>query len=315
MYNQWAIIAIKKRYHMKAMILAAGLGTRLRPLTSKKPKALVPVGNKAVIDRVIHYLMGHNISEIIVNAHHHHQQIVNYLDGNRSFGINIQVRIEPEILGTGGGIKNVTDFWRDEPFIVMNADIMTNIDLLKALKVHSKNKNLATLILHNYKPFNQLLINNRFNIVDISSEDLPDRLAFTGIHIIEPELLNYIPDEVYSNIITCYQKLIGLGKPISAHVSNKHYWRDIGTVSSYVLANKEALQGKPFLMGQGSQIHSTAKLEDWAIIGEKNELEEDVEIRRSILWENVTVKKGRKVIDSIVTSSKQVRYDIINKIY
>ncbi len=300
---------------MKAMILAAGLGTRLRPLTSNKPKALVPVGNKPVIDRVIHYLMGYHISGIIINAHHHHQQIVNYVSGNISFGKNIQVRVETEILGTGGGIKNVSDFWNHEPFIVINADVMTNIDLFEALEAHYKNRGLATLVLHEYGPFNQIQIDNRFNIVDISAEDQPDRLAFTGIHIIDPELLNYIPENIHSNIITCYRELIRLGKPIRAHVSNKHYWRDIGTVSSYVLANKEALQGKPFLLGPGSRVHDSAKLTDWAIIGENNNLEKGVEIRRSILWENVTVKKGRKVIDSIVTSAKQVHSDIINNVF
>jgi len=299
---------------MKAMILAAGLGTRLRPLTSNKPKALVPVGNKPVIDRAIQYLAGHHISEIIVNAHHHYQQIVNHLDDNRSFGINTQIRIEPEILGTGGGIKNTADFWTDEPFVVMNADIITNIDLVKVLEVHRKNKNLATLILHKYKPFNQIQIDNHFNIVDISSEEHSCRLAFTGIHIIEPELLNYIPDKVYSNIITCYRELIKAGKPIRAYVSNKHYWRDIGTISSYILANREKLQDRSFLLGQGSRIHRTVKLKDWAIMGKKNDLEEDVEIRRSILWENITVKKGRKIIDSIVTSSKQVHSDMINMV-
>jgi len=93
------------------MILAAGLGTRLRPLSLKKPKALVPVGNRPVIDMVINYLKGNNANEIIINAHHHHRQIVKHVDGGTPYGINIQVRVEPEILGTGGGIKNTEDFW------------------------------------------------------------------------------------------------------------------------------------------------------------------------------------------------------------
>ena len=301
---------------MKAMILAAGLGTRLRPLSLIRPKALVPVGNRPVIDRVIDCLRRHTTSEIVVNAHHHHRQIVEHLNGGRPFGIDMQVRVEPEILGTGGGIKNTADFWDTDPFIVINSDIITNIDIVEAYEVHRRNRCLVTLILHDQPPFNQIQIDNRMNILDIAEDNHPARLAFTGIHIISPELLNYIPEGVFSNIIDCYRTLTQKGKPvIKAHVSEGHKWRDIGTVESYVLANKEALQGNSFLLAPDARIHSTARLKDWAIIGGKTCLEQGVEITRSILWEKVTTKKGIRVIDSIVTSSREVTQDLINRVY
>ena len=99
---------------MKAMILAAGLGTRLLPLTEQKPKVLMPVVNEPVIGRVVGYLKRHGIKSLVVNVHHHSQQMINYLDGGRPFGMEIDVRVEPEILGTGGGIKNTEDFWGKE---------------------------------------------------------------------------------------------------------------------------------------------------------------------------------------------------------
>lgn len=300
---------------MKVMILAAGLGTRLRPLSLNKPKALVPVGNRPVIDMVINYLKGNNANKIIINAHHHHQQIVKHVDGGRPYGINIQVRVEPEILGTGGGIKNTEDFWDTEPFIVINSDILTDIDLLKAYDFHRRNKGLATLILHDQPPFNQIQIDSRMDILDITNDNRPGRLAFTGIHIIEPELLNYLPAGVFSNIIDCYRDLIRKGKPVKAYVSAGHKWRDIGTVESYILANKEALQGNPFLLGPDSRIPGSTRLRDWAIVGEKTRLKQGVEITRSILWEKVTVKKGVKVVDSIVTTSREVTHDLINRAY
>jgi NDP-sugar pyrophosphorylase family protein len=299
---------------MKAMILAAGLGTRLRPLTSDRPKALVPVGNKPIIDRLIQYLKGHHISEIVVNAHHHPQQVVKHLDGGKPFGIDIDVRVEPDILGTGGGIKNTEDFLDADPFFVINGDILTNIDLGQAFEAHRKYGNLATLILHSYRPFNYVRIDNDLNITDITSESYPARLAFTGIHIIEPELLNYIPSGVFSNIIDCYRELIKSGKPIRAHLSKGHYWRDIGTVSSYVLANRESLQGDSFLIAPDCRIHESARLRDWAVIGEKAYLEKNIEIRGSILWKNVRIKSETKIIDSIVTSFKEVKNDLIGNI-
>jgi len=300
---------------MKAMILAAGLGTRLRPLTLKRPKALMPVGNRPMIDRVIEYLKRYNTDEIIVNAHHHQEQLVAHLDKGRPFGLNIRVKVEPEILGTGGGIKNTEGFWDDEPFVVINGDILTDIDLIRAYEAHQRAGNLVTLILHDYASFNQVRINKELDILDIAPEASPGRLAFTGIHIIDPEILSYIPKDRFYNIIDCYQKLIREGSPIRAHISKEHYWRDVGTIESYLFANKEVLQENQIMAGPGCRIHESARLKEWAVIGKDTRLEEGVEIRRSVLWERVRVKKGLRVIDSIVTSSKEVREDLVGQVF
>ena len=164
---------------MKAMILAAGLGTRLRPLTLNTPKALMPVGNVPIIDRIIEYLKTYGISELVVNAHHHYEQIAEHLNSGRHFGINIDVRVEPNILGTGGGIKNTEDFWDKAPFIVINGDVLTNINLRNAYKAHERSGSLATLILHDQPPFNQLKIDDKKNITHIAGKNLDNRLAFS----------------------------------------------------------------------------------------------------------------------------------------
>ncbi|MCP4680947.1 MAG: NDP-sugar synthase [Desulfobacterales bacterium] len=288
---------------------------RLRPLTANKPKPLLPIGNIPVINRTIQYLKGHGINKIIVNAHHRQEQIVKHLDGKRLYGIDIEVRMEKEILGTGGGLKNTEDFWDDEPFILINGDILTDIDLARAYKIHEKNRGLATLILHDHKSFNQIQIDDHLSITDIPHEKRPDGLAFTGIHIIEPEILACIQKGVFSNIIDCYRKLIRSGKKIRAHVSDGRYWRDIGTVESYVLANKEVLKRDSFLLGTGCRIHDSARLGEWAIIGSGADIKKRAEISRSVLWEDVRVKSGIKIVDSIVTSSKNVGHDLVNTIY
>jgi mannose-1-phosphate guanylyltransferase len=299
---------------MKAMILAAGLGTRLRPLTLERPKALMHVGNRPMIDRVIDYLKRFNADALIVNAHHHQEQLVAHLDKGRPFGLNIRVKVEPEILGTGGGIKNTEGFWDDKPFVVINGDILTDIDLARAYEEHQRAGSLVTLILHDCAPFNQILINERHDVIDIAPKACPGRCAFTGIHIIEPEILSRIPKDRFYNIIDCYQKLIREGSPIRAYIAEDHYWRDVGTIESYLLANKEVLKENTILSGPGCRIHESARLRDWAVIGNDTSLEEGVEIRRSVLWEGVRVKKGLRVIDSIVTSSKEVREDLVGQV-
>jgi len=286
---------------MKAMILAAGFGTRLRPLSDGRPKVLMPVANTPVIARAIEYLKRHGVTGIIVNAHHHHQRVVQYLE-TVSFGLKIHVRVEPEILGTGGGIRNTAGFWDREPFVVINGDILTDIDLTGAYEAHRKFRPLATMILHDQPPFNKIRIDDAGNITDIPREYGPDGLAFTGIHILEPDILPCIPDG-FSDIVDVYRGLMDAGKAVRSHVSRGHRWYDIGSLPDYVRANRElALQ--PFAVGPRCDIHPSVKLTDWAVIGEDCRIEEGAEIARAILWEAVLIGRGVRVADSVVTRQR-----------
>lgn len=298
------------------MILAAGLGTRLKPLTDSTPKALVPIVNKPIINRTIDYLKSYGVRRIVVNAHHHSKRIVDYLNNGGPFGIEIDVRVEPEILGTGGGIGNTKDFWDNEPFIVINADILTDIHLNKAYERHRSSGGLATLILHDHEPFNQVLIDNRGCITDIGTQKNPSRLAFTGIHVVEPELLSYIPESGFSDIMDCYRRLIRSGKRISAYITEGHYWRDIGNIGSYIQANKDVLgrSSKMFFQGSHTVLHPSVRLSEWAVVGDHVALEQGVEIRRSIIWDHVRVKRGCTITDSIVTSNQEVDGDLRGQI-
>jgi len=299
---------------MKAMILAAGFGTRLRPLTEMKPKALMPVANKPILARNIEYLISHGTMEIILNAHHHSQQVVDYLEDGASFGLKIEVKVEPEILGTGGGIKNTEEFWDKEPFLVINSDILTDINLAAVYQVHQTSGALVTLVLHDCEPYNQVQIDDQWNITDIAKGNMPGRLAFTGIHVINPEVLSHIPKGVFSDIIDYYRELIRLGKPVRACLVKGHYWRDIGSIHSYLEANRE-LADNSFVIGSGCSVDSTVKLIDWGVIGQNSRLEENVEVQRSVLWEGVTVKEGVKVMDAVVTSGREVDRDLHGEIF
>ncbi len=248
-----------------------------------------------------------------MNAHHHYQQLLDYLE-DESFGVDIDVRVESKILGTGGGIKNTSDFWDDEPFVVINSDILTNIDLARAYEHHRKRGDLATLILHDCEPFNQVQTDSNHLITEFFQKTGQGRLAFTGIHIIDPGILSQFPVDAFFDIIGCYRQLIQSRQKIRAFISENHYWHDIGSVEGYVQANK-ALLDYTFSIGTGCRVDPSAKLEEWVVVGDEGRIGRDVEIRRSILWEAVTIRAGVKVIDSIATSSQDVRQDLIGQIY
>ncbi len=290
---------------MKAMIFAAGLGTRLRPLTDERPKALVPVGNKPVILWNIEYLKTYGVTRIIVNAHHHSGQVLNFLDGGRPFGIPIEVREESRILGTGGGIKNTEDFWDDAPFVVINSDVITNIPLDRAYEYHLKSDALATLVLHDHRPYNKIQVDPQGCIAEIPRAYGARGLAFTGIHIINPELLRHIPENDFSDIIDCYRQLIASGLPVKAFVAQGHFWHDIGDLPSYLRANRK-LASNTFAMAPKTRRHPSARLEDWAVIGARCSLEENTIVKRCVLWEGVTIKAGQTVVDSVLTPHRTV---------
>ena len=287
------------------MIFAAGLGTRLRPLTDEKPKALVPVVNKPVIQWNIEYLKSYGVTRIIVNAHHHSAQVQSFLDGGRPFGIPIEVRVEPRILGTGGGIKNTEDFWDDEPFIVVNSDVITNIPLDRAYAHHRKSGALATMVLHDRPPYNKIRVDPHACISEIPRAYGPEGLAFTGIHIISPDLLAYLPEGTFSDIVDHYRHLIRTAKPIAGFVVEGHYWHDIGNLPSYFKANRERSE-QSFTIDAEARMHPSVRLEEWAVVGRKCLLKKNARIQRSILWEGARVGPGEYIQDSVLTPNQSV---------
>lgn len=296
---------------MKAMILAAGLGTRLQPLTINRPKALVPVMNRPIIAWVIDYLKGHGATEIIVNAHHHGQMLLDYIKGS-SFGVRMEGRFEPEILGTGGGIRNVADFWDHAPFFVANADILTDIDLSSAMRAHLEGGAPATLILHDRPAYSKVLLNRDGIIEDISRDVTPGRLAFAGIHIIEPLVLDLIRPGAFSDIIDSYRELINRGMPPRGFVAEGHRWHDVGTVESYLGVHEELCLKGPqrFVSGRRCRIHPSARLLGWAVLGSDVVVEAGAVVERSVIWDGASVRAGVRVKGSVVSSGVVVERDL-----
>jgi aminoglycoside/choline kinase family phosphotransferase/dTDP-glucose pyrophosphorylase len=220
---------------MKAMILAAGFGTRLLPYTEKTPKPLFPIDGRPLLGIIIETLQQAGCRSIIINTHHLHQMIESFI-AEQHYAVAVHTRHEPVILGTGGAIKNVTDFWDDSPFMVINSDIVTDINLRQVYNFHLNHHHPVTLVLHDYPEFNEVTVDKEGFIEgfhDPITNNSAKKLAFTGIHVIDPEILNYIPENVFFNIVDVYEKLIAEGRKIKALVPKKHYWEDIGTPEKY----------------------------------------------------------------------------------
>ncbi len=288
--------------------MAAGFGTRLRPLTDKIPKALVPVVNIPVLERNIKYLGRYGVRDIIVNAHYHSDLIREFAASLSIQGVSLTLSPEKTILGTGGGLANCRAFLEGDTFIVINSDILTNVDLDKAVGSHMESGNSATMVLHDCARFNQIdTTGNR--VKTIHKTVAPGRLAFTGIHVLEPEVFDLLPGEGYADIISaCYNPMLESGRPVNAFIASDHYWYDIGTIESYKNASIDFLrfENTQFAMGESTQIDSSVVLKNWTIIGNNVTIGKDAVIDSSIIWDDVIIEKGKQVKDSIVISGEKI---------
>jgi NDP-sugar pyrophosphorylase family protein len=236
---------------MKAMILAAGLGTRLRPITENIPKALIPINDTPLLELVIIKLISSGFNDIIINVHHHARQIINFIEQKNHFGINITISDESEeLLETGGGLKKASWFFDDKkPFLVYNVDIISDIDLKKLYKFHTDSDALITLAVKNRKSVRYLLFDSTNSLCGWKNLQTGETkiirnvqskikaLAFSGIHVINPEAFNYINPENYFSLTDFYIKIAGNHK-IQAfnHVNTK--WIDIGKIECLEMAKK-----------------------------------------------------------------------------
>jgi NDP-sugar pyrophosphorylase family protein len=221
---------------MKAMILAAGLGTRLRPLTDSRPKALVETGGRTLLEITIERLKSFGIRDVIINVHHFADMMVDYLNANGNFGIAIQVSREDELLDTGGGLKQASWFFGtnpDEPFVLHNVDVISTIDLGRMLDFHRDNRPLATLAVQERKTSRYLLFNGHGLLCGKSPT--PDSrfqsLGFSGIHVISPQLFTYLPADKIFSVTDLYLRLADRGEKIMAFRADEYRWKDMGRLA------------------------------------------------------------------------------------
>ena len=246
---------------MKAMILAAGVGTRLRPLTDDCPKALVEINGRTLLEITLSRLRTFGVREVIINVYHFADMILKYLKTNSNFGMRIEVSREEELLDTGGGLKKATWFFKDSrahsgeetPFILHNVDVLSTIDLERMRQLHFETQALATLAVQDRETTRYLLFDERRQLCGRrAGRNQPPELvrpaqelqgwAFSGIHIISPRILAMLTEGGAFSIITSYLRLAAQGEKILAFRADEYYWRDLGRPENVEQAAKDLKQ-------------------------------------------------------------------------
>ncbi len=244
---------------MKAMILAAGLGTRLRPLTNTIPKPLLPVGGTPLIVWNLLLLKRHGFRHVVINLHHLGPMIEQALGTGSKFGIRIVYSREPVILGTGGGIKQAEPHFSGEPVLILNGDTLVEMDLESLRDFHRTRNAAATLVLREDSDaarWGLVEVGEKEHILRITGKGLIDSVPtmsrmFAGIHILHPRLLRQVPKGIASSIIDPYVKAIEQGEPVLGY-DLQGYWSDIGTAERYAQAERDAQAGLIRLDGRRS---------------------------------------------------------------
>ena len=327
------------------MILAAGFGTRLKPLTNDLPKPLFPVLNRPILEHTLHFLRSHNIREIAINLHHKPENIISYFGDGKKFEMDLHYSREEKILGTAGGIKKLQDFFKDDSFWVINSDILTDVDLNDALEFHKEKKSKLTLVVRqvfNTEKYRPIKLDDDGRIVNflghsiMNSKDVT-QVMFTGIQIVEPDIFSRIPEnKFYGTTEDVFPEMIKDGLPVYGYL-HQGYWADIGTRETYIRAQADALDGRlilkipssrkpegylaaqPVHIGKDCKISQDSQVGPYAVLGDNCYLYPGAVVKNSILWPGTTIKNGCTVENSIigagVTINKNVKDDLLAQDY
>ncbi|MSP40053.1 MAG: NDP-sugar synthase [Deltaproteobacteria bacterium] len=242
---------------MKAMVLAAGQGTRLRPITDGKPKALVPVAGRPMIEYALLLLRHYGIEEIVINLHHFGGQMENHLGDGGKLGLRISYSHEAELLDTGGGLRKARRFLQDDTFIVINTDALIDVNLAEVVRFHKKNQASATLVLRpdaDADRYGSMDIDGAGKIcrfldsrIDPPSTGTMRKLMFTGVQILQPKIFDYMDShgvvEKFSTTRQTYPKMLRAGEPLYGFCF-EGFWQDLGTMERIAQAERSLAQGQ-----------------------------------------------------------------------
>lgn len=301
---------------MQAMILAAGLGTRLRPYSSRRPKPLFPILDKPLIIHLLAQLRKQGFEKIIVNSHHLREQFVELLRDEP--GVHLQ--LEEEILGTGGGLRMAMPQLGHEPLLVINGDTLMDLDLGGLRERHLRSGARISLVVHDQPRFNNLLISAAGSVgafrvgPEVVSPDRGERLlAFTGVHLLDPSVLSDLAPGRFCDIVEHYIRLAALGEKINALEVHGHFWADMGTPADYLALHGDLLLQRPtpwpgflprpagpWLIGAGAHVEPGGSLEEWVVVGAGARIGAGALVRRSVVWDGATVASGALVEDQII---------------
>lgn len=322
---------------LKAVVIAGGEGTRLRPLTSNQPKPMVPVFNKPVMEYALDLLKKHSVTDVVITLQFLPQLIKNYFGEGNDLGMNLNYSIEEEPLGTAGSVKKAEEYLRDDTFVVLSGDVITDFDLTALINFHTEKKALATLALvHSQNPL-------EFGIVIIDEEHRVQRFLEkptwgqvfsdtinTGVYVLEPEVLKLIPtDRPFDFSKELFPLILESGEPLFGYVA-EGYWSDIGNFEQYLDTHHDLLEGKarieppgikmsgdiwigegavihpkaelkgPVFVGQYARVESGAQLGTHTVVGNNVVLMDNSHVERSIIWDNSYIGGQTRIHRAVV---------------
>jgi NDP-sugar pyrophosphorylase family protein len=307
---------------MRAMILAAGYGTRLWPLTVDRTKPALPFLGKPVVGYIAEYLSRYGCSEVVVNLHHRPESVRAALGDGSRFGVHLEYVEEETILGTSGALDNARHLLGGETFFVINGKIITDINLWAALETHRRTDALATLVLlPNF-------MRERFSMVETlggfitgfggmpapASDNVGEKdeesapLMFTGIQILEPRIFDYIPRRVFSHSTTdVYPQAIAAGERVAAHIA-EGVWYELSTINRYLDISLTMLRkiGRDVEKGAGCVISDGALVTE-SVLWDNVRVEKGARVRRAVLGDGVLVSSGEVVENAAVVRAELVR--------
>jgi len=306
---------------MKAMILAAGIGSRLDPLTSGLPKPMVPIANRPVMEHILNLLSDQGVDEVMINLYYLQNSIEEYFGDGSSLGMKLTYSREKELMGTAGGLRRVGSFF-DDTFVVIGGDDLTSMPISKVVEHHRQNGALATIAMSEVDDpsnFGIVVTDDGGRIERFQekpkSEEAFSNLANTGIYVFEPEILKYIPEnEFYDFGRQVFPDLLKHGAPFYG-LALKNYWCDVGTLRQYRDANYDVLEGRcpvngcadisdeaevadgavisgPVVLGPGVVVEAGAFIGPNTVIGAGCRVASGAMVSASVLWENCNIEAG-----------------------
>jgi mannose-1-phosphate guanylyltransferase len=312
---------------MKAMLLAAGLGTRLRPLTYELPKPMVPILGRPVMEHILRLMARHGFDDVIANLHYFPDLIRNRFGDGSDYGVRLAYELEPELLGTAGGVRNVRDHFGGETFLVISGDALTDVDLTALWEAHKRKGGIATLALKHVDDPSELgvvIVDEDGRIQGFQEKPDPaealSNLGNCGIYVFEPEIFDYFPERPFVDwALEVFPKLLEQDVSFYGH-EIADYWNDVGSLEEYRQGNFDALEGKvrvdmpatangklpdsaevegPVFIGEGCEIAAGVRLTGPVVIGEGARIGENSALRDTIVWPRTDVDPGTVLIGAV----------------
>jgi len=311
---------------MKALILAAGYGTRLEPLTLAVPKPMVPIVNFPTMQHNLELLKKHGFNQIVANIHYYPEQIENYFGDGHAFGVNLVYSFEEELLGTAGGVKRMAkkNARVEGTFLVLSSDALTSINLKRMIEYHKQKKALATIALSKVTDVSEFGIavqEKDGRIVGFQEKPKPEvaqsDMANTGIYVFEPAILEMIPDGFYDFGRELFPRLVKEKAPLYGY-QMVEYWNDVGGLEKYIQSNYDAMKGalqirvpgrkvsRSTWIGEREMIDRSARFEGSVIIGDRCHIGRDVYIKDAVIGDKCLIEDGVAVTGSVIWSDNVV---------